>query len=407
MGVRNHARVGRRPWHPSSGHHQRSDGTRAPATPSRTLLLGLGRSRVRGHRDPSSVHALEGRPAAGDRRSRETTQHPSFPPRLPCGACSGGYPDTGDANNPGPPNLSGSQRLLQLLLLLADLLLQFLEHGAARVGGVLSVSETPSGARARASPGPAAAPSASPLHQGRRGPDLAAAAASSPGSRADRRTRPAGVGVAAAASPSSGCQRLPSAPHAAPAAATTAAGERCAQGACAVYVELGRAALRKAGEDTARVDGGTCVLGLLGARSERRTDAHLPAAWALARGRLGRGGERSQPGRPTVGGARGMCRKGRGGRAWNVQEGASGARRAVRPRSLTTPATTCGGDAVHSRWTPPGRGKYLKEARVWRLEWLGSPCLASTSPLLTVFPGFDPKCATPSPHTKCRDWGRC
>lgn len=171
------------------------------------------------------------------------------------------------------------------------------------------MSETPSGARARASPGPAAAPSASPLHQGRRGPDLAAAAASSPGSRADRRTRPAGVGVAAAASPSSGCPRLPSAPHAAPAAATTAAGERCAQGACAVYVELGRAALRKAGEDTARVDGGTCVLGLLGDRSERRTDAHLPAAWALARGRLGRGGERSQPGRPTVGGARGMCRK--------------------------------------------------------------------------------------------------
>lgn len=87
----------------------------------------------------------------------------------------------------------------------------------------------------------------------------------------------------------------------------------------------------------------------------------------------------------------------RGGSAWNVQEGASGARRAVRPRSLTTPATTCGGDAVHSRWTPPGRGKYLKEARVWRLEWLGSPCLASTSPLLTVFPGFDPKCATPPP----------
>lgn len=85
--------------------------------------------------DPSSVHALEGRPAAGDQRSRETTQHPSFPPRLPCGACSGGYPDTGDASNPGPPNLSGSQRLLQLLLLLADLLLQFLEHGAARVGG--------------------------------------------------------------------------------------------------------------------------------------------------------------------------------------------------------------------------------------------------------------------------------
>lgn len=128
------------------------------------------------------------------------------------------------------------------------------------------MSETPSGARARASPGPAAAPSASPLHQGRRGPDLAAAASSSPGSRADRRTRPAGVGVAAAASPSSGCPRLPSAPHAAPAAATTAAGERCAQGACAVYVELGRAALRKAGEDTARVDGGTCVLGLLGDR---------------------------------------------------------------------------------------------------------------------------------------------
>lgn len=183
---------------------------------------------------------------------------------------------------------------------------------AQRGWGVLCVSETPSGARARASPGPAAAPSASPLHQGRRGPDLAAAA-SSPGSRADRRTRPAGVGVAAAASPSSGCPRLPSAPHAAPSAATTAAGERCAQGACAVYVELGRAALRKAGEDTARVDGGTCVLGLLGDRSERSTDAHLPAAWALARGRLGRGGERSQPGRPTVGGARGMCRKGRVG----------------------------------------------------------------------------------------------
>lgn len=78
---------------------------------------------------------------AGDRRSRETTQHPSFPPRLPCGACSGGYPDTGDANNPGPPNLSGSQRLLQLLLLLADLLLQFLEHGAARVGGPLRVRD--------------------------------------------------------------------------------------------------------------------------------------------------------------------------------------------------------------------------------------------------------------------------
>lgn len=185
------------------------------------------------------------------------------------------------------------------------------------------MSETPSGARARASPGPAAAPSASPLHQGRRGPDLAAAAASSPGSRADRRTRPAGVGVAAAASPSSGCPRLPSAPHAAPAAATTAAGERCAQGACAVYVELGRAAY---------------------GRPERTrpvwTAAH--ACWAfsetgpsaarmltcLQRGRwrgVGWGGAASAAslaGPPWgsawnvqegTGGARGMCRKGRVG----------------------------------------------------------------------------------------------
>nr|BAB71135.1 unnamed protein product [Homo sapiens] len=54
-------------------------------------------------------------------------------------------------------------------------------------------------------------------------------------------TRPEGVGVAAAASLSSGCHWLASAPHPAPGAAaatTTAAGELCAKGACAAYVEL-------------------------------------------------------------------------------------------------------------------------------------------------------------------------
>ncbi|XP_032197180.1 uncharacterized protein LOC116589257 [Mustela erminea] len=78
------------------------------------------------------------------------------------------------------------------------------------------------------------------------GPGLTA---SSLGSRADRDTRPAGVGVAAAASLSSGCHWLAYAPHPAPgaAAATTAAGERCAKDACAAYVELAQGALRSAG----------------------------------------------------------------------------------------------------------------------------------------------------------------
>lgn len=85
------------------------------------------------------------------------------------------------------------------------------------------------------------------LHQGPWGPGLTT---SSLGSRADRDTRPAGVGVAAAASLSSGCHWLAYAPHpalAAAAAATTAAGERCAKDVCAAYVELARGALRSAG----------------------------------------------------------------------------------------------------------------------------------------------------------------
>lgn len=158
--------------------------------------------------DPSSVHALEGRPAAGDRRSRETTQHPSFPPRLPCGACSGGYPDTGDANNPGPPNLSGSQRLLQLLLLLADLLLQFLEHGAARVGGPQRVrdpkwGESPCTSRAGRgalgfSPTPGTA-GAGPRRRRRLLPGLAGGSAHSPCGCRRRRRRVSFFRVPAAA----------------------------------------------------------------------------------------------------------------------------------------------------------------------------------------------------------------
>ena len=83
------------------------------------------------------------------------------------------------------------------------------------------------GASAQSDPAAAAS-----LHHRPRGPGLAA---SSWGSRAGRDTRPAGAGVAAAASLSSGCHRLASAPHPAPAAAaaTTAAGERWGHGACA------------------------------------------------------------------------------------------------------------------------------------------------------------------------------
>ncbi|CAD7673271.1 unnamed protein product [Nyctereutes procyonoides] len=83
-----------------------------------------------------------------------------------------------------------------------------------------------------------------------RGPGLTAA---SSGSRVDRDTRPAGVGVAAAASLSSGCHWLAYAPHPAPAAAaaaaaaTTAAGERRAEDACAADVELAGGAVRGAG----------------------------------------------------------------------------------------------------------------------------------------------------------------
>lgn len=54
---------------------------------------------------------------------------------------------------------------------------------------------------------------------------------------------------------------MASAPHPAPAAAaaTTAAGERCAKGACAAYVELAEGALRSAvGNKRGRA--GTCAL---------------------------------------------------------------------------------------------------------------------------------------------------
>ncbi|EAW64493.1 hCG1998594, partial [Homo sapiens] len=92
--------------------------------------------------------------------------------------------------------------------------------------------------RARARGVPAATATATSLHQGQRGPGLAV---SSLRLWASPDTRPEGVGVAAAASLSSGCHWLASAPHPAPGAAaatTTAAGELCAKGACAAYVEL-------------------------------------------------------------------------------------------------------------------------------------------------------------------------
>lgn len=99
---------------------------------------------------------------------------------------------------------------------------------------------------------PAAAATEASLHLGPRGLGLAA---SFLGSRADWDTPPAAVGVAAAASLSPGCHWLASAPHPAPAAAaaTTAAGERCAKGACAAYVELAERALRDAGGDKLEV----------------------------------------------------------------------------------------------------------------------------------------------------------
>lgn len=129
-------------------------------------------------------------------------------------------------------------------MLLADPLLQLLEHGAARGPDV-----RPEGRAPWETPRPRRRGAAASLQQGPRGPGLTAA---SSGSRGDRDTRPAGVGVAAAASLSSGCHWLAYAPHPAPAAAaaaaaTTAAGERCAQDACAADVELAGGAVRGAG----------------------------------------------------------------------------------------------------------------------------------------------------------------
>lgn len=94
---------------------------------------------------------------------------------------------------------------------------------------------------------------------------------------------------------------MASAPHPAPAAAaaTTAAGERCAKGACAAYVELAEGALRSAvGNKRGRA--GTCALDVsrrnAGARSTAQGSAlPKPGACSTAlgaeRGRgLGAGG---------------------------------------------------------------------------------------------------------------------
>lgn len=105
--------------------------------------------------------------------------------------------------------------MLELVLLLADPLLQLLEHGAARGPDV-----RPEGRAPWETPRPRRRGAAASLQQGPRGPGLTAA---SSGSRGDRDTRPAGVGVAAAASLSSGCHWLAYAPHPAPAAAAAAA----------------------------------------------------------------------------------------------------------------------------------------------------------------------------------------